>query len=116
MTIVRNELSYREDARTLDAHEASKWRVISTLEHDVDVSQCRSGYDVAIMLGDLLMQHLQDPQNPMGMRHIIGGPAYTYGQTSASATLFFEGALINAKMACMKICSSCVWADDRSCI
>lgn len=113
MAIVRNELSYREDARTLDAFEASKWRVISTLEDNVDVSQCRSGYDVAIMLGDILMKHLHNPQNPMRMRQIVGGPAYTYGQTSATATIFFEGALMNAQTACMKVCSWCVWAGDR---
>lgn len=113
MAIVRNELSYREDARTLDAFEASEWRVISASEDNVDVSQCRSGYDVAIMLGDLLMKHLQTPENPMGMRRIIGGPAYTYGQTSATATIFFEGTLINEQKACMKVCSWCAWADDR---
>lgn len=113
MAIVRNELSYREDARTFDAYEASKWRVISTLEDNVDVSQCRSGYDVAIMLGDLLMKHLQSPQNPMGVIKIIGGPAYTYGQISATATIFFEGKLMPAQRACMRVSSRCEWIDDK---
>jgi len=113
MAIVRNELSYREDARTLDAYETSKWRVISTLEHNVDLSQCRSGNDVANMLGDRLVKHLQNPQNPMGVIKIIGGPVYVYGQTSATATVFFEGKLMSAESACMRVSSRCEWIGDK---
>lgn len=113
MATVRNELCYREDARVLDSYETSKWQVISTFEDNMDVSRFRSGYDVAVALGDVLKRHLQNPQNPVGVVRIIGGPAYTYGQTSATATIFFEGKLMSMQNECMRVCSRCEWVGDK---
>ena len=113
MSKLWNKLCVREDAETLKSLETSRWRVVSTFEDDIDVSQYRSGRDIAIALGDILMRHLNAPMNPMGMKRIIGGPAYTYGSTSATATIFFEGMLSPLQTGCMKVCSHCEWADDK---
>ena len=113
MAVVRSELCVRDDVKTLGACETPEWRLISTFEDDIDESQYQSGCDIAIMLGSLLMQHLNHPQNPMGMKRIIGGPSYTYGQTSATATIYFEGILASSKNACMRVSSRCEWVGDK---
>lgn len=113
MAIVKSELCMRDDAKTLATCEKSKWRVLSSFEDDIDESQYQSGCDIAIELGNRLVQHLNQPQNPMGLRQIIGGPSYTYGQTSATATVYFEGNLTSSQSACMRLSSRCEWMGDK---
>lgn len=113
MAIMICELSVREDAKTVKEYEASQWRVISTFSDDIDVSQYESGWDVAVMLGNLLAQHLKDQHNRMGVIKILAEPAYTFGQTSATATIFFEGELTPKQIACMKVFSRCEWAEGK---
>lgn len=100
--------------KTLEACEKSEWQVISPFEEDdIDESQYQSGCDIAIELGNRLMQHLKDSQNPMGLKQIIGGPSYTYGKTSATATIYFEGNLTSSQSACMRVSSRCEWMGDK---
>lgn len=113
MAIVRSELCMRDDGKSLNAYETSKWRVLSLFEDNIDASQYQSGCDIATELGNRLMQHLNHPQNPMGLKRIIGGPSYTYGQTSATATIYFEGNLTSSQSACMRLSSRCEWMGDK---
>ena len=56
MAIARNELCVREESDTASKIEATKWRVVSSFEWDVDISQCMSGCDVAILLGNVRLK------------------------------------------------------------
>ena len=108
MTKVRNIL-YIGSGKGVE--KIQNWTIISTFEYEIDVSKFTTGCDVATVLGNNLMNHLMCAQNPMGMKRIIGGPAYTYGQNRASATLFFEGSMTFSNAIPMKVSSYCEWVE-----
>lgn len=113
MANVKSELCVREDSNTALRIGAARWREVSKFAYDVDISQCTSSCDVAILLGNYLLNHLKHPQNPMGLRQLLDGPLYTYGEVSATATIYFEGMLSDKSSSCMKVSSRCEWAERK---
>ena len=113
MAVVRGEVCIRDDEKTSEAYEVSKWRVILTFVDDMDVSRFCSGYDVAVALGDFLKEFLHNQPNSPGVLKNIDAPAYIYGQTRATATIFFEGILETKQSACMRACLHCEWVDYK---
>ena len=59
------------------------------------------------------MDLLKSDENPMGMKRIIGGPCYTYGEDRASATVFFEGVISSSINCPMKVSSYCEWIGHK---
>lgn len=110
MAIVRSILCI---GNGLDVEKIQNWRIVSTFEDEIDISSFTTGCDVAIALGSNLITHLKSPQNPMAMKRIIGGPCYTYGGNSATATVFFEGAILSESIVPMKVSSYCEWIESK---
>lgn len=97
-----------------DVEKIQNWKMLSTFEEEIDVSNFTTGCDVATVLGNNLMNLLKSAQNPMGMKRIIGGPCYTYGENRATATVFFEGFISQTIIAPMKVSSCCEWIAPKS--
>ena len=96
-----------------DVAKIQNWKIISAFEYEIDVSNFTTGCNVATILGNNLMNHLTCAQNPMGMKRIIGGPCYTYGEKSATATVFFEGFISQTTIVPMKVSSCCEWIEPK---